>query len=215
MTELDSRPSLDLLRRTAAANADQHEGSDALHKSRKALAEEYGFASWSALITEAGNRLVATEELHQWFGAQINNDLWRAIDDATVTSAGPSDEKDAFLYAAFASAYHWRQIGTRANQARAEHLISRVAVLVGLPDVALRHANRCLELVEEHSEEMEDWDLAFALEALARAQLACGRAAEARDTLQRARTATEAIADSDDRDIVEGELARAPWFGVA
>lgn len=215
MTELDGRPSLDLLRRTAAANADHHDGSDALQKSRKALAEEYGFTSWSALMTEAGKRLVATEELHQWFGAQLNNDLWRDIDDATITPDSSSDDKDAFLYTAFASAYHWRQIGTRANQARAEHLISRVAVVVGLPDVALRHANRCLELVEEHSEEMEDWDLAFALEALARAQVACGRAAEAHETLQRARAATAEISDSDDREIVEGELAREPWFGMA
>lgn len=215
MKELDSRPSLDLLRRTAAVNADHIAGSDALQKSRKALAEEYGFGSWSALMTEAGQRLVATEELHQWFGAQLNNEVWRAIDGATVTSASPSDDRDGLLYAAFASAYHWIQIGTRANQARAEHLISRAAVLVGLPDTALRHANRCMELVGRHAEEMEDWDLAFALEALARAQVSCGRVDEAHETLRRARTATAAISDSDDREIVEGELAREPWFGMA
>ncbi|NNF65021.1 MAG: hypothetical protein HKN07_12305 [Acidimicrobiia bacterium] len=202
MEELGDRPSLESLRRAADGT------------SRAAVAEHYGFSSWSALMAEAGRRLVATEDLHQWFGAQLNNEVWRAIDAAAVSPGSDSDDKDELVYAAFASAHHWRQIGTRANQARAEHLISRVATIVGLPDLALRHATRCLELVEAHAGEMEDWDLGFALEALARAQMACGRVDEAHETLQRARAATAAIVDSGDREIVEGELAREPWFGM-
>lgn len=61
-----------------------------------------------------------------------------------------------------------------ANFARGEHLISRVAARLGDGDLALRHARRCLELVELHPDVMEDWDLAFAHEALARGLAAVG-----------------------------------------
>ena len=64
--------------------------------------------------------------------------------------------------------------GNAANHARGEHLVARAAIAVGLPDVSLRHARRCLELVEGHPDEMEDWDAPFAHEALARALAATG-----------------------------------------
>lgn len=148
------------------------------------------------------------------FGVDLNNEVWARLDAGDVTEDSPIEDRERLLYAAYASTHHWIRAGTVANQARGEHLISRVAARVGEPQVALRHAQRCLELVTANPDATEDWDLAFALEALARAQAACGDQPEARETLERARSATAAVTDLEDRKILERELARSPWFGL-
>jgi hypothetical protein len=49
--------------------------------------------------------------------------------------------------------------------------------------------------------------VAAAYEALTRASAVAGDAAGARDWLGRARTATAAIADPEDREVIDGDLA--------
>ncbi len=119
-------------------------------------------------------------EDHRRLGIDLYNRTWTLMD-------APGDE---MLHCAHASAYHWMQGGgTTANCARSEWLCSRVYSILGLPEPALHHARRCLELVESSPEEMEDWDLAAAHEALARADLAAGEPDEARRNYSsRART---------------------------
>lgn len=154
------------------------------------------------------------EDVDRRFGAQLNNSVWAELDKAEIDATSPLERREDMLYAAYASAHHWRQVGHSANRARAEHLIARAATATGYPDVALRHAERCLELVESHADEMEDWDLGFALEAKARALAAVGRADDAAAVFSKAKNATAHIEDAEDRSIVEAELVRPPWFGL-
>lgn len=152
----------------------------------------------------------------RWFGIELNNRAWRILQAGAIEPSSPVEEREALVYAAFASAHHWRQAetGTAANSARAEHLISRACTAAGFRHEALYHARRCLELVESEPELMEDWDRAFALEALARAEAAV-ELATAEATYDAAVTACAQIADPEDRAIVDAELRRAPWFGLA
>ncbi len=155
---------------------------------------------------------MADDDPNRRFAVDLNNEVWSRLD------AGHLDpdvaDRERVLYAAYASAHHWHVVGNVANHARAEHLISRAACIAGFPDQALYHARRCVELVEGAADAMADWDLGFALEALARAQAATGDVGAARATYSRATEVAEAIADPDERTIVEGELAREPWFGL-
>lgn len=151
---------------------------------------------------------------HRALGVELNNSVWDDLSAGATTETSPVEERERLLYAAYTSTYHWLQVGTVANHLRGEHLISRAAARIGEAEIALRHARRCLELAESHPDEIEDWDLAFALEALARAQAAVGEASTASATLARAVAATAAVVDDDDRRVVEGELRREPWFGV-
>jgi len=64
-----------------------------------------------------------------------------------------------------------------------------------------------LELAESAPDELEEFDLPFAHEAMARAHALAGDEAAARDWLARARAAAADIADEDDRAIVETDLA--------
>ena len=52
--------------------------------------------------------------------------------------------------------------------------------VLGRAEPALHHARRCLELCEANPEAIEDWDLPYAYEALARAHALAGEADEAR-----------------------------------
>jgi hypothetical protein len=179
--------------------------------------------TWSSSIMRTGYRranmageVAVTEDLNRRFGVDTNNETWKLLDEGPPGPDAPADERELFLYRAYASAFHWRQTdaATPANVARGEHLIARAAIAVGLPDVGLRHATRCLELCQTFPEAMEDWDPAFAEEAIARAHAAAGDLDEARSHRQRAAALGAAIAEDDDREVFLSELAREPWFGL-
>ena len=185
-----------------------------LRDAQLTIAREYGFEGWNALNTHVGEQMVDERDLHRWFGVQLNNSMWGFIEDDDVGPDTPILERERMLYSAYASAYHWRNVGNEANLARGEHLISRMAARIGEGELALRHALRCVELVEEHPDVMEDWDAPFAHEALARGYAAVGDQAAGRRHLEIARNLTKSVADDEDRHIIEAELGRGPWFGL-
>ena len=140
-------------------------------------------------------------EEHRRLGIDLYNRTWTLMD-------APGDE---MLHCAHASAYHWMHGGgTTANRARSEWLCSRVYSILGRPESALHHARHCLELVESSPEEMEDWDIAGAHEALARAHLVAGETEEARRNYELAREDTAKIAAAEDRKHIEADLDALP-----
>ena len=133
-------------------------------------------------------------------GIELFNRTW-----ALLESPGPNP--DELLHCAHASAYHWLHVGTIANRARSEWQCSRVYAVLGRFEPALHHARRCLELCESAPDEMADFDLPFALEAMARAHAVAGDEDAAQEWLDRARSAGEKIVDEDDRVLLESDLA--------
>jgi hypothetical protein len=156
------------------------------------------------------------DDLHRQFGVETNNETWRLLDAGPPGSDATQDERDRFLYRAYASAYHWMETPTAtvANRARGEHLVARAAIAVGLPEIGIRHARRCLELCEEHRGDVEDWDFAFAEEAIARSLAASGAVESAAQHRAKAAELGAAIQDQDDREVFLAELKRGPWFGL-
>ena len=142
-------------------------------------------------------------ETERRLGADLFNKTWTLMEKTDRT---PEDD-DEMVHCAHASAYHWQQVGTAANRARSEWQCSRVYTALGRPEPALRHAHRCLEICEANPDALEDWDLPFAYEALARASAAAGDAAATAEYLALARAAGEPIADEEDRALLEADLA--------
>lgn len=153
-------------------------------------------------------------ELHRRFGGRFNNEVWDRL-DAGVDPAGTQRELDLVLYGAYASLRHWMEAGGPNEYARGEHLVARAAVAVGLNEVSLRHARRCLELVQKHPEVMADFDAPLAHEAVARALAAVGDGEGAWQHLTQARQLIAQIADPEDREVLEMQLAQEPWFGLS
>ena len=142
-------------------------------------------------------------EAHRQLGADLFNKTWTLMEKESRTP----EEDDEMIHCAHASAYHWLQVGTAANRARSEWQCSRMYTVLGRAEPALHHARRCLEICEGAPEALEDWDLPFAHEALARAHALAGDRAEAQRHLERARELAAAVMDEDDRRLIEADLA--------
>jgi hypothetical protein len=133
-------------------------------------------------------------------GVDLFNEVWRLMESR--------EDDERMLHAAHASAYHWSEAPEcePKNRARSEWQVSRVYSVLGRGEPALHHARRCLEICEAQPENMEDWDLPFAYEALARANRVAGHGDEARRYEEKAREAGEALADPEDREHLEEAL---------
>jgi DNA-binding transcriptional MerR regulator len=141
---------------------------------------------------------------HRTLGVDLFNKTWTLMEKPTRTP----EEDDAMIHCAHASAYHWMQVGTRANRSRSEWQCSRVHAILGQTEQALYHARRCHELVEANEDaSMEDWDLPAAYEALARAHLTAGHREEAAHWARLGREATARVADEDERKVMEADFA--------
>jgi hypothetical protein len=135
-------------------------------------------------------------------GVDLFNRTWTLMQKERRTPA----EDDELIHCAHASAYYWLEAGTAANRARSEWQCSRMYTVLGRAEPALHHARRCLEICEAEPIALEDWDLPFAHEALARAYALAGDAGQSNRHLERARELTAAVTDEDDRVLLETDL---------
>jgi hypothetical protein len=142
-----------------------------------------------------------TPEEHRELGKELFNRAWTLME---LERRAP-DEDDELVYTAHASRYHWSRVGGPEHAARGEWQCSRVYAVLGRGEPAVHHATRCLEICRENG--IGDWDLAFAYEALSRAHRVSGDDAEAERYKALAVVAGEAIADAEDREILEKDLA--------
>jgi len=122
------------------------------------------------------------------------NETWKLMDkkDRTV------DEEFMMLHLAHASCYHWSLCGTALEIERGEWQISRVNAVLGYGEASLRHAKRCLDLCLSNN--IADWDLAFAYEAISRAYLVLKDFDQMNINKQKALELCEAIKEKEDRD---------------
>jgi hypothetical protein len=140
---------------------------------------------------------------HRQLGVDLFNEAWRLM---RLHERTP-EQDDELLHCAHAFAYHWLLAGTIANRVPSEWQCSRVYTVLGRAEPALWHARRCLELAESAPDELEEFDLPFAYEAMARAHALAGDESSAREWLARARAGADDLADEDDRALLESDLA--------
>ena len=150
------------------------------------------------------------QEAHRHFAASFNGQVWGLLEKTDRTQ----DDDELMLLSAYASCRHWLEVGTGAHHQRAEWMIARVYSELGVGEAALRHARRCQELTEQHADLLEDFDQAYAYEALARANAVAGNQAEARKYLGLAEEAGQAIADEESKKFFVGDLNSGDWHGL-
>jgi hypothetical protein len=116
------------------------------------------------------------------------------------------------IHAAHASRYHWSKAGTTVNLGRGEWQIARVYSVLGRGEPATWHAARCLAYAEAAiaAGEADDWDLAAAFEARARAAAVAGDVVDAAAWRAKASSALAGIKDPADREVIEGDIATLP-----
>ncbi len=139
-------------------------------------------------------------------GVALFNRVWTYLEMPARTP----EQDDLMVHMAHASCYHWEEsgLGGAENTARGEWQVSRVYSVLGRGEPAAYHARRCLEICEANG--IGDFDLAYAYEALARAQGVAGDAAEASRYASLARDAATGIQEDDDRELFDADMATLP-----
>ena len=149
-------------------------------------------------------------EAHNEFAVKLNGRVWELLGEQDRTQL----QNDELLYAAYGSCYHWLQIGTGVNQQRGEYLIAKAHLSLDNPAEALRHAERVLELTEAHKEELQDFDVGYAYEIMARALAMNGDKDQAGKYKQLARQAGDEIANAEDKKWFDADFEGGEWFGL-
>ncbi len=137
---------------------------------------------------------------HKAHAAASYNSCWKLIDDSPRTA----DNDAALLTNAFASRYHWSQIGVTQNMIIADWMVSRAAAVTGYGDMAVTFATRANDATTSES---PDWLVASCAEGLARAYQAAGNSGAQREWTQTAEKLVAAIADDEDRKIIADQLS--------
>ena len=147
---------------------------------------------------------------HEHFAKSTNGRTWELLKKDARTEA----EDFEMQAAVYASIYHWMQIGTALNLQRADWLIAHVLIGLGDAKAALKHATRCYQYTLENPDLMQDFDLAYGYEGIARANGLMGNVEAAKSYYEKARAAGEAIADEEDRGIFMTDFEAGEWFGI-
>jgi len=111
---------------------------------------------------------ILVNNIHRYFGVEFHNTANKYFDKKSKTGEDIND----MIGFAHSSLHHWKLYsgGTVVNVQRGEYTIAKAYAIAGNKSEALSHAKRCLELTVKHSNEMKDFDLAFANEVMAMAQ---------------------------------------------
>ncbi len=146
------------------------------------------------------------QECHRKFAVDLFNLVWSLLDMKDRTR----EDDDKMVHAAHASRFHWSIIGTPLEFERGEWQISRVYSVLNKAQLALYHAKNCLEICKENN--IGDFDIAFAYEAMARAYAVAGNKIESAKYIKLAKEAGEQIKEKEDRDLFFSELKTVPSY---
>ncbi|MFW9922370.1 MAG: hypothetical protein ACFFDW_03675 [Candidatus Thorarchaeota archaeon] len=139
-------------------------------------------------------------EIFTKMAKQFFNHTWELLDKKERTQ----NEIDEMIHSAHASRFLWGKVGKPLNFERGEWQISRVYSVLNRSEPAFYHAKRCLAICLENN--IEDFDIAFAYEAMARAHSTAGNIEEKEKYLTLAKSAGEKIKEKDDKNYFLSEL---------
>ncbi len=113
--------------------------------------------------------MAAEEPLeHRTLAVSLFNRAWELLDQETRTH----EDNAEMLTAAFSSRHHWREIGEPRNFAISDWQVSRVAAVLGYPDLAEDYGQRSLDTASQAH--LGPFYEGYAHEALARAARLAG-----------------------------------------
>ena len=133
---------------------------------------------------------------HKYFAIECNNRAW----DLSIQERTPEQDAE-MLDVAHTSAYHWNLVGVELNNIRAKMLLAEVHALLGLGDTALGYATEVKDYFS--GMETDDWEIAFVHTIFAHAAHSAGKFTVHKEAYKVAKQALNAIADEEDRDIVQ------------
>ena len=147
-------------------------------------------------------------EAHHYLGIEMNQQVWRLL----AQPARDEQEQRRLEHFALASMFHWQHSleFQPVNAQRGHWLLSRVYAVLERGEESVVHAMHCFELTQQLS--LRGFDLAYAHEALARAQAAAGDPVAAARHYEDALQAADEISGPQDQKHFLDDLKSPPWF---
>jgi hypothetical protein len=150
---------------------------------------------------------------HEKMAKDCFNKTWDLLEKSERTE----EEEIEMIHTAHASRYHWGVLvdngkGGPLNLQRGEWQIARVYTVLKRAEPALFHAERCLKITKKNN--ISDFDLGFAYEAMARAMAAAGEEKEFKKYYDLAEEAGKKIKDKGDKDYFFEDFNKGEWFGM-
>ena len=143
---------------------------------------------------------------HKAIAMETFNATWDLLKNDMRTA----EENDMMVHSAHTSRYHWSKVGGPMEAERGDWQLSRVYATLGKGSEALHYAKHTLNTCLEN--EIGDFDLALAYEAMARAHSVNGNWTEVDRYVQMAKSAADNIEKKDDREYLLGQLDSIPWM---
>jgi hypothetical protein len=146
---------------------------------------------------------------HESIGAATYNRCWELLETGQRTIELDRE----LLTCAFASRYHWTQVGGADRVIMSDWMVSRAAAAIGEGTIAVDYARCAVDSALAPG--TADWLVASTAEGMARAYDAVGDEAERERWYRRAEELTANIADAEDRELIEVQLAEVPHRGTS
>ena len=137
---------------------------------------------------------------HRQLAVALFNRTWELLDQETRTD----EQKTEMLTAAFASRYHWRQIGEPRHFSVSDWQISRVAAVLGYPELANQFGKSSLHIASLAT--LAPFYVGYAHEALARAARFAGNRDVVANHLEAARDMLGLVEDAGERELLAADI---------
>ena len=140
---------------------------------------------------------------HKFFSTHCFNKAWDLIDQPSCTP----EEDEEMIRLSLASTWHWKQRDdcTQVNLSVSFWQTSRIYSILGQVDNARRYARLCLDASQ--GEDVAQFYLGYAYEAIARAESLVDNTAQVDQYLEKARNIAAAMSDSDEKQMLLDDLA--------
>ncbi len=140
---------------------------------------------------------------HKFFSTHCFNKAWDLIDQPSRTP----EQDEEMIRLSLASTWHWKQRDdcTQVNLSVSFWQTSRIYSILGQVDNARRYARLCLDASQ--GDEVAQFYLGYAFEALARAESLVGNTAQMEQYLNQACNIAAEISDSDEKQMLLDDLA--------
>lgn len=137
---------------------------------------------------------------HRALAVSLFNRTWELLDQENRAT----DDDAEMITAAFASRYHWLQVGDPRNFSVSDWQVSRVAAVLGYTELAADYGERALKTASAAG--LNPFFVAYGHEAVARAARLAGDHARKKQHLDLAYELLEQVDQAPERDLLAPDL---------
>lgn len=146
-------------------------------------------------------------ESNKHYAVEYNNLVWELL----VRDTRTPEEDEMMVHAAHASYLHWVTAGSELHRQRGVWLLARVYAELSMGPMSRKFAEQCRAMTDAHADQMEEFDKAYALEAMARSHAVSGEFEDAKLYYEQLKEEIETLSNPNDRELVESDTQSGNW----